>query len=252
MKEKVHYTITILRNYGSPVSFTLERKKVWLALIALLSLSVLLVFMVSDYLVLSARQKTLRLSMQAQGKKIIALNHHLQEIEKARLAKANQSPLQDGSLEESLTQQEEVDTTGLWIGGGSESVKVESLDLEIPKTLVELHGDRLSIYVRIQNISVPPQDIGGYIFVSLINKDVAPITYTAVTGGKLGKDGFPESYKSGNQFFIGPNKFRKVALHYKLSTKEEFYTDMTIFLYSYRGTLLHKKTLPLDKKLFLE
>jgi len=207
-----------------------------------------------DYFLLSAELNRVKANLEESTAKFTQLDSHLHALETNRLAKAKAN-LQNGLLEDQLLEQSEFKTDGLWVAKSPTqqgSIQAEGLALDVPKTHVELKGDRLNMIVRVQNLSNPPQDVGGYLCITMVNKDQFPVVYTSATGGDLGAEGFPVSYKSGVQFYVGPDKWRRVKYKYKLAAKDEYYTHMTLFLYSYRGTLLHKRSVPIKKEIFFE
>jgi len=145
-------------------------------------------------------------------------------------------------------------TEGIWITEKSTFSEEDFLDgtsAEIERFDASVAGDDLKILIKLQNTSNPIQNIGGYICITLGNKDHSPPLYKSVLKGAIGENGYPASYKTGKQYLI---KRRSSIIHFKFTLTEvnEYYTDAIVFLYSYKGRLLGKKAVQLKKEIFLE
>ena len=253
MKKQNLYTITVLRNMGAPISWTIRARTLILVVLVILVGGIFNVFGLVDYLSLYSQVKDLNQELSTAKSKISELDHHLTQIDNFRLETGKDNPLKDGSLEVGLLTQNPFSTDGVWISQSeSKSLAAEGMRLEVTKTHVELVRDELRFIIRLENYSNPPEEVGGYVCITLVNKEGLPIEYKSATGGSLGNDGFPSSYKSGVQYFSAPGKMSRVKLNYKLKGAEEFYTHMMIFAYSYKGALLTKETIPLKKTIFFE
>ncbi|MDX2471240.1 MAG: hypothetical protein QNL04_11770 [SAR324 cluster bacterium] len=253
MKKQNLYTITILRNMGSPISWTVRARSIVLLTLLAFLIGIVEIIGLVDYLALYSTSKNLNTELEIAKERVHQLDSHLKQIESVRLEAEKGNPLKDGSLEVGLLTQEKFSTQGVWISQATKkTLTAEGMRLEATNTDVELVRDELRFIVRLENSSNPPKEIGGYFCITLVNKEALPVFYKSATGGALGNDGFPSSYKSGVQYFAAPNKMTRVKLNYKLKGEAEFYTHMMVFAYSYKGALLAKKTVPLSKNLFFE
>jgi len=114
-----------------------------------------------------------------------------------------------------------------------------------------VNGDVLNLAVKIKNTSNPPEPVGGYVCITLVNNDVSPALYKSVTEGEVGDNGFPSSYKSGKPYYV-KRRNSNSRFKYGLTKVNEYYTDAMVFLYSYQGTLLNRSQYSLNKEIFLE
>jgi len=251
------YTVTIVRNVGVPISFTVRRWKLVFVLVICLLLSCILLYGSLSYLVLRLETQQLSRNLVGTQKKLDLLN--------LQVAKKNQERYWQGfekrgadqaAIKANLLKQSEFTTEGMWVTN-----KIElSLDqiqsgaaVEISKFSAQVNGDDLNLRVRLRNVSTPAQAVGGYLVITLVNQDQTPPLYQAATDGPLGEKGFPSNFKSGRQYYLkSKNGLRNIRHKFQLSDAAEYYTDATLFIFSYKGSLLTRKTIRLDKKIFLE
>ena len=249
------YTITVVRNFGVPLSFTIEKRKVALMAFIAALIAGFLLYAAVDYLVVRAQNSNVKHQLSIAEEKMTALTHQVQTLDQKYYA-SSQAGQGLALYKKQLSDQQEIRTQNLWEQTkGSLSVEElqEGTAVDIDKVLPKVKGDTLSIKVTLVNQSNPDQAIGGYLCITLVNEDTNPIGYKSATGGPLGKQGYPSSYKQGRQYFI-KNKGAKRSVHQSLSLKNtnEYYTSALIFVYSYKGTLLNRSEHSLDKAIFLE
>ncbi len=255
MKDAALYTITILRNYGRPVSLTLKGRTLVAGIAGLLLALAMVLFGAVDYIMLNLEVHHLNNQLEDTNSKLAVLDKHVQEMDAARFRQGQPAADEPTDLQAKLLAQQPFSAEGLWISGpaeGGPEVKREGLSVEIASTEVDLNGETLEFDVTLHNTSNPAVEVGGYLCLTLVNQDVFPVVYKSISAGALGEDGFPVSYKSGEQYFVGPDKERKVKLTYKLTAKDEYWTHVAVFGFSYKGTLLSKKTIPLQREIFFE
>jgi hypothetical protein len=92
---------------------------------------------------------------------------------------------------------------------------------------------------------------GGLLFTVFENQDVKPPVYMAGPGVQLNENGFPESYKEGAYF---PRVVDHLSLRrrFRLDSASEYYTHITVYLFSPRGGLIAKERFALDRSVFAE
>ncbi|OGH01598.1 MAG: hypothetical protein A2600_11640 [Candidatus Lambdaproteobacteria bacterium RIFOXYD1_FULL_56_27] len=253
--KKEIYTITVVRNFGVPLSFTIEKRKV--ALFAFLAAVVagFLLFAALDYLVIRTQNHKVRNELAAAKDKLTELSKQVALMDQKYFSLGQQSTGR-GLYKDSLLEQKTLDTGNLWDEAkGSLSVEElqEGIALEVTDLNAEVRGDQLHLNVSLVNRSNPDQPIGGYVCISLINSDAKPTSFKSVTGGALGDNGFPIAFKQGKQYFIqNRGAKREILMSLALKEADEYYTDAMVFVYSYKGTLLTRTSHSLSKAIFLE
>ena len=255
MEEQEIYTITIVRNIGIPISFTIKRWKVIFFLVLLGLVIILMVVGSVDYLFLRLKADELSQKLSETTKKssllaeqIARLDHDrywLNDAEKSKEIAANRG---------TIMEQPDFSTEGIWVTNKptlSEEQFQEGRFIEVDGFSSTVKGDVLSLVINIKNTSNPPQPVGGYICVTLVNNDVSPVLYKSVTQGEVGDNGFPSSYKSGKPYYVKRHNSHS-RFKFGLTKVNEYYTDAMVFLYSYKGTLLNRSQYALNKENFLE
>lgn len=251
------YTVTIVRNIGTPISFTVRRWKfIFLTLIALIVIGGLLYGSV-NYMLLRSETGSISEKLAETQKKLDVISKQMAEVDQKRywVSKENKETEQ-AEVKDNLLSQRDFSTEGIWVAGKSDLYMDQMQSgkaISIQKFSASVSGDDLRIRVSLKNTSSPSEPAGGYMIVTLINRDQLPVVYKAATGGTVGKEGFPATYKSGRIYSLKrKGKVRSYNVKYKLTEADEYYTDATVFIFSFKGSLLTKKSIPLDKKIFLE
>lgn len=253
MEQKEVYTITILRNYGEPISLTLRRKSLILAILVVALVFGLLMVASIDYLLLGKQAKELSRNLESAQKKLVFLTKEIRQMDSERFKEG--VDIEKSMLQAKLINQKKVDTAGLAQGrfqATEEETFEEGTQILVDQLNVRLRGDQLRFQVTLNNKSNPPKDQGGYLCLTLINEEEVPTAYKAATGGALGQEGFPLTYKSGRQYVVGTRRAKTVKVDYKLESADEYYTHVMILIYSYQGSLLTRTTEPLDRNIFFE
>jgi hypothetical protein len=255
MDDQDVYTITIVRNIGIPISFTIKRwKVVFLFVMVLLFFSLLIAGSV-DYLFLKIESGELVNQLTKTQEKAGILSEQISQLDHDRYwGNSVEKSKEIASSRDEIVAQPEFSTEGIWVTSKptfTEEEIQEGRFVEIETFKASVNGDLLKLAVKIKNTSNPPQVVGGYICVTLVNTDQSPVGYQPVTGGELGDNGFPSSYKSGKAYYIKRRSSTK-QLKFSLTEVNEYYTNAMIFLFSYQGRLLNKSQYDLKKEIFLE
>jgi hypothetical protein len=253
------YTITIVRNLGIPISFTVKSWKVRFFLLLIIGLSSFVAVEAFRYLRLMDESENLRQALSESRKKIELLSTQIARYDNKLYQEEEETVKEQlpSNLETELLDQPEVNTEGAWVTERNNLLTQdlqEGTNLEVTNLKSRVKGDDLLLSVEITNTSKQPKDVGGYINIALINNDVSPPVYKSATGGSLGKNGFPSTYKSGRQYLIkAKRRTRTYRINrVQLTEANEYYTDALLLVYSYKGRLLSKQLMPLDRKIFLE
>lgn len=255
MDDQEVYTITIVRNIGIPISFTIKRWKVLFLFVVLISFIILLLFGSVDYLFMRLEAKNLAIQLSESSNKNKYLSDQIAKLDHDRYwINSTEKEKEIGIVRDGLVQQPEFSTEGIWVTSKrtlSEEEYEEGRFVEIDNFRASVKGDLLRLSVKILNTSNPPQPVGGYICLTLVNNDQSPSLYKSATEGEVGDNGFPSSYKAGRPYFI-KRKFSTNHVKFKLTDVNEYYTDAMVFLYSYKGRLLNRNQFALKKEIFLE
>ncbi len=256
MADKEIYTITIVRNIGIPISFTVKPGKVLFFLIAFLLLFSILVYASISYLLLHANSENINLALKESQKKVTVLMEQISKLDHDRYWGADEVKSEESAaVKSAILNQPSFSTQGFWVTDKStlsdEDLLEGTTSAEIERFDASVKGDDLNIRIRLLNTSNPIQTIGGYIGITLRNSDRSPPLFKSVSKGAIGENGYPASYKTGRQYLI---KRRSSTKRFKfiLTEVNEYYTDAIVFLYSYKGRLLGKQVVELKKEIFLE
>jgi hypothetical protein len=249
------YTITIVRNIGIPISFTIKRRKILFYLILVAIISILLILGTSQYVLLKMDTLTMVQELKEVNAEKQLLAEQIKKLDHDRYWKNDEKRTTEiSAVKSSLLNQPDFSTDGIWVTNRStvsDKELQEGVTVELSKFSASVKGDDLNIGIVMQNTSSPRQAVGGYVCVTLVNNDQAPPLYKSVNKDELGESGYPSSYKSGSLYHISRRTSTK-KMKFRLTEINEYYTDAMVFLYSYKGRLLNKKDVPLGKEIFLE
>ncbi len=255
MDELDVYTITIVRNIGIPISFTIKRWKVIFLFITLLLFVFLLIAGSVDYIFLKLESGDLAKQLVSTRQKAEILAEQIAKLDHNRYwVNPETKGKEITAARQEIITQSDFSTEGIWVTNRStfsEEEFQEGRFVEVEQFDANVKGDLLRLTVKIKNTSNPPQVVGGYICITLVNDDQSPAVFQPVTGGDLGDNGFPSSYKSGKAYKISRRSSTK-QLKFSLTEVNEYYTNAMIFLFSYQGRLLNKSQYDLQKEIFLE
>ena len=246
------YTVTIVKNYGRPFSFTIGKRRLAGLSLLLLIAAGLFLYASFDYLVLRAQNKRVGRQLELASERLSELNKQISAIDSKYFAQAENNG--KTLLKDRLLNQADLSTENLWAEGQTPDLEMaEGVAVEVGDFKAAVQSDKLKLEVKLINQSTPDQSLGGYLSVTLVNEDKDPVVYKTVTGGPLGDKGFPASFKSGVDFFIKTKgSSRAVKLSLALGGADEYYTHAMVFVYSFKGSLLTRSTHRLNKGIFTE
>ncbi len=255
MADKEIYTITVVRNIGIPLSFTVKRTKILFFIAVFFICFVILAYASISYLLMYAYAKNLNLALEESQKKANVLSEQIAKLDHDRYWGSDTAKSEERvAIKSTILNQPTFSTEGIWVTEKStlsDEDFLEGTSAEIERFDASVKGDDLNIRVKLLNASNPIQKVGGYICITLMNGDHSPPLFKSVLKGAIGENGYPASYKSGKQYLI---KRRSSTKRFKFTLTEvnEYYTDAIVFLYSYKGRLLGKQVVELKKEIFLE
>lgn len=242
---KVQNTITFIvsRNYGHPLSFSLPVWRLYVAGCAFLVLAAGMILLSSMYILSSSGFHQLERDYQKLQEERDSLREQVTSIH-LRLFQAKEELLLAG-LNQGAAPEVGIEGDG---GYGS--------DLYVPPMRIDsyttrVNGKSVEISFRVVHQGDAKNTSGGFLFAIFENEEKTPSTFVATPRVKTNEEGFPQTYKSGTYF--GRVK-RAATLRRRLKRKslEEFFTHVTLYMFSVRGGLMLKERYPLDKDLFFK
>lgn len=242
MKVQESITLIISRNYGRPISFSLPAWRFYaLGAMAVIFLAAMLVlsflFMVSYPRMQQIEQEHENLleERDALREKILSRNVEAMDAKvRAFLALLNKK-----TPSNTVASKEE---------GEREGNYTPPIQLDSITTLVR--GKTVEVAFQLTNTR-QEYNPGGYLYAIFENEDKDPPEYSATPPVATNEEGFPQSYKFGVNF----SRIRKSATfrrRIRRASKEDYYTHVTLFLFSIRGGLLLRERLELDRELFFQ
>lgn len=134
-------------------------------------------------------------------------------------------------------------------GGGERQASEYLPPFQIDSARTKVNRKKVEVAFRIVNQGGPSNNRGGFLFAVFANLDTEPNHFIASPTVAVNRDGFPGTYKSGIRF---PRVRKPVT--YRRSVRRlgpgEYFTHVTLYLFSLRGGLLLKEIFELDRDLF--
>jgi hypothetical protein len=241
---KVHSVLTVIvtQNYGRPHTWSLPVWKVYVGGAAVAGLVVLLAGMSLLALVAWPRWRSaeeslrqLRQERDALREQVLSLNQEaLEAKERRQFGEIARSEGPDDAEDDTLADQR-----------GSvyeQPIRISTLTARVVHATLEV-----GFVVESQDRG--RSNHGGFLFTVFENQDAKPAAYAAGPGVQINDSGFPEFYKEGSLF---PRVVDSLALRrrLKLEAPGEYYTHVTIYVFSPRGGLIAKERFALDRSVF--
>ena len=243
---KVHSVLTLIvtKNYGRPHTWSLPAWKVYAGGAALGGLLVLLVGLSLLCLIVWPRWRSAEESLRQLKQERDSLREQVLSLNQEALEAKEKQSLGQVALEG-----DEDDSTAddLNIRGGPTyevPIRITSLTARVVRSSLE-------VGFLVESEDHGRSNRGGYLFTIFENQDAKPPTFAAGPGIQINDNGFPEFYKEGAVF---PRVVDSVALRrrYHLESPTEYYTHVTIYVFSIRGGLIAKERFPIDRSVFAQ
>ena len=242
MKEQNTFTFIISKSYGHPISWSMPGWQVFFGGGILLVLLLAMTAMSAMFLVVYPRMLEFREQRDLLQKERSALRE--------QNLSANQEALD--AKEESIARRD----PGGSPDNGAESTAQQPLGEEgylppirITSVKTSVLRDEVEVVFRMVRQGAVERNRGGFLFAVFENQEKSPPVYTASPNVPTNGAGFPESYKSGIRF----PRFREAIVfrrRVRRRGREEFFTHVTLYLFSLRGGLLAKDRFELDREQF--
>ena len=240
MRMKDTVTFIISRNYGRSLSLSLPALHVVIgggaAVLLLLAMLVLsLMYLVSYPRIRSIESdyENLRKERDALREQILSANQDAWEAKEAAwLAKFEKK---------SEAKQEQVAQDG---------ESQYQLPLRVDSLTTRVNGSLIEVAFRLENEG-DENNRGGYLYVIFENNEREPVEYNASPAVTTNEEGFPQTYKNGIRFtrFHDAATFRRMIRRVQ---NTEYFTHVTLYLFTVRGGLMLKERFELDRELFMQ
>lgn len=243
MKAQNTLTFIISRNYGHPISLSLPVWRVYLGglllvlvLAGMFLMSALFLGTYPRLLMLERERDELKSERDALREQALSANQKNFDLKEERIvlaAKAAQSRQGRARPER------------------SEDAQASEYLPPIQITSIKTRVDRKTVEVvfRIASQGDPIRNRGGFLIAVFENTDVQPTRFATSPTVEVNAEGFPATYKTGVRF---PRVRSAVTYRRKVRRKsqEEYFTHVTLYLFSLRGGLLVKDRFELERGLF--
>jgi len=242
MKVSETYTFIVSRVYGPPVSVSLSAWRVYLGLgtaavllCAMLVMSLLFIATFPRMHHIERERDELRKQRDALQEQILSSNQEAFETREDLFVQAAYKATQ-GTQQESLATERDTED-------------VYQPPVRITQVTTKVDRRRVEVVFRISEVSQSQDNRGGFLFAVFENHDKNPIEYAASPTVGVNQEGFPQTYKAGVRF---PRVRRSVTYRrrVKLENPNDYFTHITLYLFSLRGGLLVKDRFALDPDLF--
>lgn len=243
---RVRHTITFIisKNYGSSLSLGLSVWQVYLGIVAivlilgaLLTFSLLYLFSFPIINELKMETRDLQKEVETLRDRLLSRNqktYHQKILDSAAVLPAAvtaalKPPLRNVALSEE----------GLY----QPPYRVASYTIRVDQKRVDMDFRLISLVLRENNT-------GGYVIAVLENQDKKPLQILTSPKLDTNQDGFPNFYKTGAPFYSTKRNL-KIQRRFRRKTVQDYFTHVTLYIFSIRGGLLIKERMKVNKDLFL-
>lgn len=244
---RVQNTVTFIisKNYGRPLSLSLPMWRVYVGgavlsvlLVALCTLSVLYVFTYQRVRQMEDETQRLREERDALREQVLSANQEAYEAKERAFFASKQTPgVHRVTDEEDYT---------LHFGD-----ELYQPPIRVSAYTTRVTGRTVEVSFRLENQGDPANNRGGFLFAIFENDDKSPVQYVATPSVNTNNDGFPETYKAGIRFtrIRDAVTFRRKV---RRQSDDEYFTHVSLYLFSVRGGLLLRERFELERDLFFK
>ncbi len=243
MKVPSVLTLIVTQNYGRPHTWSLPAWKVYLGGAALGTLLAIMVGLSLLCLIVWPRWRSSEESLRQLHQERDALREQVLSLNQEALeAKEKQQFGQVADQEQDEDSADPVAAPGT--PAYEQPIRITSLTARIVRS-------NLEVGFLVESQDRGRGNRGGFLFTIFENQDAKPPVYAAGPGIQLNDSGFPESYKEGA---LVPRVVDSLALRrrFKLETPGEYFTHVTVYVFSPRGGLIAKERFALDRTVFAQ
>ena len=244
---KVRNTITFIisKNYGPSLSLSLPLWLVYLAGLAMMGMVVSLAGLSLMYLLSIPRIQQLELETRKLKEEVEILRDQLlsasqKAFDRKRVVFSKKGP-----------KFPRVATIPPVRGTGISGDGLYQPPYRVISYTMRLNGKRMELRMELESITSPENNAGGFVFAIFENNDKNPVQYLSSPPVETNPEGFPLTYKSGAPFY---RVRRKMNFRRRMRRKsvQEYFTHVTLYLFSVRGGLMLKERYKLNQDMFFE
>lgn len=241
---KVHSVLTLIvtKNYGRPHTWSLPAWKAYVGGIALGVLMVVLVGLSLLCLIVWPRLRSAEESLRQLRQERDALREQVLSLNQEALEAKEKQQFGQVALDEEDSDDGGDVTATPGSPGYEQPLRITSLTARMVRS-------NLEVGFLVESQDRGRSNRGGFLFTIFENQDTKPPLYAAGPGIQINESGFPESYKEGAIF---PRVVDSLSLRrrFKLENAGEYFTHVTVYVFSPRGGLIAKERFPLDRSVF--
>ncbi|MDH4225815.1 MAG: hypothetical protein OEW12_09235 [Deltaproteobacteria bacterium] len=244
MKVPSTYTFILSRNFGQPVTIQLAAWRVYtglalggLLLGGMMLFTMLFFFQYPRLKHLEQKVDTLQKDQAELRQQLLSRDmryFHGKEMLAARMFR-NPGHVQESTVQLAALGQTEAEDYQLPVAINNISARVDGLNVWV------------SCKLAAQGKSGSQ---GGYLFFILERQDGDFPVFLSTSRGEINERGFPEHYKTGTPFYL-MRRIQTFEGRVKRKTGTEYFTHLSVYLFSIRGALLAKDRIELDPSMFV-
>jgi len=244
---RVQNTITFIisKNYGRPLSLSLPVWRVYVGGVALVVAAVLLTVLSVLYVFSYQRVRQMEHETERLRQERNTLREQVQSAQQEALEAKERAWLARTLSQGSTPVVAQEDYTLHF------SDEQYQPPIRITSFTTRVNGRAVQVSFRLENQGDPSNNRGGFLFAIFENDDRNPIQFTATPSVNTNTDGFPETYKLGIRF----TRIRDAVTFQRKVRRpsdEEYFTHVTLYLFSVRGGLLLRERFELERDLFFK
>jgi hypothetical protein len=235
-------TVIVTKNYGRPHTWSLPAWKAYAGGIAFGALMVVLVGLSLLCLIVWPRLRSAEESLRQLRQERDALREQVLSLNQEALEAKEKQQFGQVALDEEESDDGGDAATAPGSPGYEQPLRITSLSARMVRS-------NLEVGFLIESQDRGRSNRGGFLFTIFENQDAKPPVYAAGPGIQINESGFPESYKEGAIF---PRVVDSLTLRrrLKLETAGEYFTHVTVYVFSPRGGLIAKERFALDRSVF--
>lgn len=242
MKFQNTFTFIVSKNYGHPLSWSMPAWRVYLViglgallLAAMAASSTVLLSTYPRLLRVERERAALRRQRDALREQILFANQEALSLKEGRRGNAARAGAGQGTRRDGVPP-------------GDTQREAYLPPLQITKATSKVNRRTVEVVFRIAKLG-EESTRGGFLFAIFENQDRNPPFFSPSPNVKLNEQGFPQTYKSGIRF-SRVNRGVTYRRAVKRQGSGEYFTHVTLFLFSLRGGLLVKDRYSLDREMF--
>jgi len=244
MKVQSVLTLIVTKNYGRPHTWSLPAWKVLAGGAALAGLLIVLVGLSLLCLIVWPRWRSAEESLRQLRQERDALREQVLSLNQEALEAKEKQQFGQVALEEEDDSDSGDSSAARGTSAYEQPIRITSLTARVVRS-------NLEVGFLVESQDRGRSNRGGFLFTIFENQDAKPPQFAAGPGIQINDSGFPESYKEGALF---PRVVDSLALRrrFKLESPGEYYTHVTVYVFSPRGGLVAKERFALDRSVFAQ